>query len=64
MCAVVVQMICLYVFSFLHKSDDVWRKDFTAAYYALRLDFFRRPLGDLLLHYPALLKALSFATRT
>ena len=57
-------MIFMYLFSYLYKTDDVWRKDYTAAYYALRLDFFRRPMGDLLLHYPLLVKGLTFVTST
>lgn len=59
-----VQVISIYLFSYFLKTHEWWRKDYTAAYYALRLDFFRRPLGDFLLMFPELLRFLTFSTRT
>ena len=59
---VLFQVIALYIFSYFLKTHDWWRKDYTAAYYALRLDFFRQPLGDLLLMFPKLLSVLTWAT--
>lgn len=58
------QVVAIYLFSYFLKTHDWWRKDYTAAYYALRLDFFRRPLGDFLLMFPEVLRILTWSTRT
>jgi hypothetical protein len=55
----IVQVGYMYVFSHYLKTHDWWRKDFTAAYYAVRLDYFRLPLGDFFLAFPWMLTVLT-----
>lgn len=57
--AYLVQIVLVYWFTALRKSDPEWRTEGTALYYALSLDHLTTPLGQLLLGFPALLKALT-----
>jgi hypothetical protein len=57
--AYTAEVICLYFFSYLFKDHPIWREDFTAIYYALRLDAFTTPIGLWMSQFPALEK---FAT--
>lgn len=56
-----VQIVLVYWFTALRKSDPEWRSEGTALYYALSLDHLTTPFGHLLLEFPALLKALTYA---
>lgn len=58
-----VQMISVYVFSFLLKTDPQRTSEFTALYTALSLDAFKTPLGELLYQHPQLMKVLTQAVR-
>ena len=55
-----VQVMSVYFFSAILKSDPEWRLDYTAVYYALQLDRYATPMGQWLLSFPLLLKSLSF----
>jgi hypothetical protein len=57
--AYLVQIVIVYWFTALRKSDPEWRTEGTALYYALSLDHLTTPLGQLLLGFPALLKTLT-----
>jgi hypothetical protein len=57
-----LQICFVYWFSALMKTDDVWRVDGTAVWYALRIEQYVTPLGQYLLQFPNLLKFLTFAT--
>ena len=57
-----LQIACLYWFSALLKSGDMWRVDLTAVYYALSLDEFYKPLGGVLYQFPDAMKAITIAT--
>ena len=59
-----LQVSYMYVFAYFLKTHEWWRSDYTAAYYALRLDYFRMPLGEFFLLFPTALKLLTFGTRT
>ncbi|KNC48189.1 HTTM domain-containing protein [Thecamonas trahens ATCC 50062] len=50
--AYMFQICIMYVFSVYHKSGHEWTVDYTATFYALQLDFFRKPMGDFLLMMP------------
>ena len=52
--ALVAQVIFVYLFSALLKTGPAWA-DGTAIYYALSVDHIVRPLGKMLLDYPALM---------
>lgn len=56
-----LQIVVVYWFTALRKSDPEWRTDGTALYYVLSLDHLTTPLGHFLLEFPALLKALTYA---
>jgi len=55
------QIMFLYCFSVYHKTGKEWTEDNTATFYALQLDYFRKPFGDLLLMFPELLKWMTWA---
>lgn len=59
----VFQVFCLYFYAHYMKTGKPWTDDFTAAFYALKLDFFRLPLGDFFLNFPLALKFLTWAVR-
>jgi len=55
------QFCLLYAFSYLHKTAPEWTIDNTATFYALQLDYFRKPFGSFLLQCPdALLRFLTW----
>lgn len=54
-----LQVMSVYFFSAILKNGVEWHPDYTAVYYALSLDRYATPLGQWLLNFPALLKALS-----
>jgi hypothetical protein len=53
--ALTVQVVCMYFFSVFHKRGDAWRRDSTATYYALQLDYYRTPIGEWMRHAPSAL---------
>ncbi len=50
--AITFQFFVIYFISYVLKDHPIWRKDFTAVYYALRLDIFATPLGLFLREIP------------
>jgi len=60
--ALFMQIAFVYWFAAMLKSGPEWRVDGTALYYALSIDRFATPIGVYLLHFPELLKVLTFAT--
>lgn len=60
--ALLLQLCLMYWFTAVLKTDDVWRRDFSALYYALRIDHFTTPLGIWLAHFPQFLKVLTLGT--
>lgn len=54
-----LQVMSVYFFSAIMKDGVEWTRDYTAVYYALSLDRFATPLGQWLLDFPELLKALT-----
>eukprot|EP01133_Synstelium_polycarpum_P009234 gene9234-10832_t len=58
--AIITQVYFLYVFSYLHKTGDEWRVDYTATFFALQLDYFRTSFADILLQFPNFLKLMTF----
>ncbi|EGG22493.1 hypothetical protein DFA_04621 [Cavenderia fasciculata] len=57
--AIILQIFFLYVFSYVHKTGDEWRKDYTATYFALQLDYFRTFAAEFALNFPVLLKFMT-----
>ncbi len=56
------QLSIMYIISTVHKSGKEWVSDGTATFYALQLDYFRMPLGDLLLLlHPHILPYMTFS---
>ena len=54
--AVILQVLYLYFFTALLKTDASWRSTFDAAYMAVSLEHFATPVGAFLSQFPALLK--------
>ena len=52
-----VQLLSMYFFSALKKTDVSWKSSFTATALSLRLDNIASSFGHALLHFPTLLKA-------
>lgn len=60
--ALLLQVCFIYWFSALLKTDGTWRHEGTAIWYALMIEQYSTPLGLYLLHFPAVLKIMTFAT--
>ena len=60
--AVLLQVCFVYWFTWALKTDASWRVDGTAVGYALSIDQLSRPLGRALLHYPDVMRVLTFVT--
>lgn len=56
------QILLVYSFAYLLKTDPVWRTG-QAVYYTLMLDAFRTTWGDILLQYERVMSILSHFTR-
>jgi hypothetical protein len=54
-----IQTAIIYLATFLFKTDGIWRSDFTALYFTLRLPYFATPFGIWIRHFPELLKFLT-----
>lgn len=59
--AIISQVCLVYVTSYFHKYGDEWHVYGTSTEFALKLDYFRLPPGDLLLHFPFIMKFFTFA---
>lgn len=60
--ALLMQMVFVYEFSGFSKTDPVWIKEGSACFYALASEQITKPFGLALLHFPGLLRFLTFAT--
>ncbi|MCP2731917.1 HTTM domain-containing protein [Limnofasciculus baicalensis] len=60
--ALILQVCLVYWVSAILKSDPVWWKEGSAAYYALSIDQLATPLGHFLLNFPGLLTISTFIT--
>ena len=59
--ALIGQILMLYIFTAVLKTDPVW-KNGSAVYYSLMLDNFRTRWGDILLQYPKVMEYSSHIT--
>ncbi len=59
--AFIFQLLLVYYFTYLLKTDLIW-KNGQGVYYALMLHDFRTVWGDILLQYPNVMKILSHTT--
>lgn len=50
----------VYFFTVCLKTSPEWRSEGSAIYYALSLEQIRLPLGDMLYHFPAVMKLLTW----
>jgi hypothetical protein len=57
--AIILQLLCMYLFTALLKSSPLWTTNFHATYYALQIDHFTKPGGYALLAYPILLQGVT-----
>lgn len=57
--AVILQVLYLYFFTAILKTDDAWRVSMDAAFYAVNLEHFATPVAVFMRDFPAL---LSFST--
>ncbi len=58
--ALLVQVMSVYFFSALLKSDPVWIPDGTAVYYALSINYHATPVAEWLRQFPRLLQGLTY----
>ena len=56
------QVFAIYFVSYLLKDHPMWRSDFTAVYYATRLDIFATPLSYWLRNFPIFQTATTIFT--
>jgi hypothetical protein len=57
-----LQLMFMYIFTAALKFHPVWIKEGSAIYYALNLEQFTDTIGQWLLHFPQLMKSMTFAT--
>lgn len=57
-----LQVFVIYFVSYVLKDHPIWRKDFTALFFASKLDIFATPLGVWLRDYPGFQKFLTIKT--
>ncbi len=60
--AVTLQVFVVYFVSYILKDHPIWRKDFSAIFFASRLDIFATPLGLWLRHFPVIQKLTTILT--
>ncbi len=60
--ALLLQIVMMYLFTGVMKSDPIWWSEGSALYYTFNLDVFVTPLGRYLLHFPKLLQILTWVT--
>jgi len=58
--AFILQVLIMYFSAHKLKVGAEWKETYTATWLALQLDFFRRPIGDFFLSFPALCSLLTF----
>jgi predicted DCC family thiol-disulfide oxidoreductase YuxK len=55
-----LQLLSLYVFTFIFKWDSAWFENFSAVYYALNIDIFATSTGVWLRGFPQVMAVLTF----
>lgn len=60
--AYVIQILYVYWFSVLLKTGTEWRGEGSAIYYAMNVDYIATGLGQVLLEFPLLMKAMTYGT--
>lgn len=55
-----LQAFVIYFVSYILKDSDIWRKNFTAAFYSSRLDIFSTPFGVWLRNFPSVGTFITF----
>lgn len=60
--AFILQVFVIYFVSYILKDHPMWRKDFTAIFFASRLDIFATPIGVFTRSFPLYQKFLTFFT--
>jgi predicted DCC family thiol-disulfide oxidoreductase YuxK len=55
-----LQVFLIYFVSYILKDHAIWRTDFTAMFFSVRLDIFATPLAVWLRGYPSMLKVGTF----
>ena len=60
--AMMLQLLFVYFFSAIHKTDAQWFPEGTAIAYALQLHAFATPIGIYFRQFPLLLKSLTLST--
>lgn len=60
--AFILQLCFVYWFTALLKNNPSWRDDGSAVWYALSIKQLTKPMGTWLLHFPAFLTMVTFAT--
>lgn len=53
----IVQIACVYFFSYFYKTNSIWRSEFTAIFYTLQLDVFTTFIGKAISEFRSFLKA-------
>ena len=59
--AFLLQMMFVYFFGALHKTDPMWIPDGTAVYHTLQLDFMTTPFGVWLGRFEGLLRVITYS---
>ncbi|EGC30184.1 hypothetical protein DICPUDRAFT_158103 [Dictyostelium purpureum] len=57
---VLLQMGCMYVTSYFHKTGEEWRNG-EATFYAITLDYFATDFAKLILHFRPIIRVLTIA---
>ncbi|MFO0011408.1 MAG: hypothetical protein ACK553_01570 [Planctomycetota bacterium] len=60
--AFILQLLCVYFFTGLLKSDPVWRTQLSAVHYSMHVDHFTTALGYRLASIPELTKLVTLVT--
>jgi hypothetical protein len=60
----IFQIAFLYIFTSILKDSPIWTSEYSAVYYALSLDIFRMPIGDIVLNTRWLPPILTFMAIT
>ena len=60
--ALIFQILSIYFFAGMLKSDPIWDKEFLGVYYALSLDMFATKLGLIIREYPLITTSLTIFT--
>lgn len=57
-----LQVFCIYYVSYILKNHEIWRSEYTAVWFASRLDIFASPLGIWFRNFPNFQKFITWFT--